>query len=78
MLTRVPGKTMPDAFSHDEIHELGLALEGQEALVCPRCAVPLDRRAVPPRRDVSYVRDRVWVVCPTCHRTAVLDRREGP
>lgn len=69
---------MPEAFTHDEIHGLGRALEAEQELRCPRCAVPLDRRAVPPRRDVSYVRDRVWVVCPTCHRTAVLDRREVP
>lgn len=37
----------------------------------------MDRREVPPRPDVSYVRDRVWVVCPRCHAAAVLDRREA-
>jgi len=69
---------MPHAFSHDETHALGRALLAGEPLACPRCVVPLDLRPVPPRPDVSYVRDRIWVNCPSCHRTAVLDRREGP
>lgn len=68
---------MPDAFSHDECHALARAVDEGLVPSCPRCAVPLDRRDVPPRPDVSYVRDRVWVICPSCHRTAVLDRREG-
>ena len=68
---------MPDAYTHEETHALGVAMGEGRPLECPRCAVPLDRRPVPPRRDVSYVRDRLWLVCPTCHRSAVLARREG-
>lgn len=56
---------------------LGRALREGRPLECPDCDVPLDRRPVPPRRDVSYVRDRVWLVCPRCASTVVLDRR-GP
>lgn len=67
---------MPDRFTPDEAHALGRAVEHGEPLSCPRCGVPLDRREVPPRRDVSYVRDRVWLVCPACHRSVVIDRRE--
>jgi hypothetical protein len=44
-------------------------------VVCPRCSVVMDRRRVPPRSDVSYVRDRVWLTCPSCRNTLVLDRR---
>jgi hypothetical protein len=36
----------------------------------------MDRRGVPPRAEVSYVRDRVWLVCRKCHRSAVFDRRQ--
>lgn len=67
---------MPESFTEQEGHALSRALDAGEALACPRCRVPLDRRAVPPRRDVSYVRDRLWLVCPVCHRTIVLDRRD--
>lgn len=58
---------------HLALHEA--FLEGRD-LRCPECGSELDRRAVPPRRDVSYVRERLWVSCPRCHRTTVLDRRE--
>ena len=46
-------------------------------VTCPRCDVAMDRRDIPPRSDVSYVRDRVWLTCPSCHATAVVDRRPG-
>lgn len=67
---------MPESFTHEEIHALAEGAGAGGVLDCPRCAVPLDRRSIPPRRDVSYVRDRLWLVCPACHRTAVVDLRE--
>ena len=42
---------------------------------CPRCAGALELRDVPPRPEVSYVRDRVWLVCGGCGASAVIDRR---
>lgn len=59
-----------------ERRSLGAALRAGQSLSCPRCETLLDRREVPPRKDVSYVRDRVWVNCPKCHTTAVLDRKQ--
>jgi hypothetical protein len=67
---------MAEGYSDEEVHRLGAARAAGRPLVCPRCDVALDRRAVPPRSDVSYVRDRLWLVCPRCHRTVVLDSRE--
>jgi ribosomal protein S27AE len=67
---------MQDGYTDDEIRLLGAALAEGSPPECPRCGATLDRRPVPPRRDVSYVRDRLWLVCPRCHRTVVLDRRE--
>jgi hypothetical protein len=69
---------MREPFSPGEARALAAALDAGRPLTCPRCATPLDRRPVPPRRDVSYVRDRLWLVCPSCHATGVLDRRETP
>ncbi len=66
---------MPEPYSHDDIRTLEASLAAALPLVCPRCGTPLDRREVPPRRDVSYVRERVWLVCPRCHRGVVLDLR---
>lgn len=67
---------MHELFSAQEARTLAAALEAGVAPACPRCSTPLDRRAIPPRRDVSYVRDRVWLVCPRCHASGVVDRRE--
>ncbi len=69
---------MTRPFPHQQTRALARALHAGEPLTCPECAVPLDRRPVPPRPDVSYVRDRVVVVCPSCHAAAVLDWRERP
>ena len=65
----------PDPFTHEQVHDLGRAVRAGERPRCPVCSVPLDETAVPPRGDVSYVRDSVWLVCPSCHRSAVVDRR---
>ena len=67
----------PERFDAEEEAELARAVRDEGSAACPRCGGPLDEWPIPPRTDVSYVRDRLWLVCPTCHRTAVLDRR-GP
>jgi len=65
----------PDTFTHPQVKELGRAVRRGVQATCPVCSIPLDEQSVPPREDVSYVRDRVWLVCPSCHRSAVVDRR---
>ena len=69
---------MPHSEPYEDAHHRALheAYMDGEALRCPECGSELDRRAVPPRKDVSYVRERLWVSCPRCHRSTVLDRRE--
>lgn len=52
--------------------EVGLA-RGLRA--CPRCGTALELRDVPSPPEVSYVRDRVWLVCGGCGASTVLDRR---
>jgi hypothetical protein len=66
----------PDRYSDEEHAVLRAAYLDGAALECPAGHGPLDRRPVPPRVDVSYVRERLWVSCPICHRSTVLDRRE--
>ncbi|NIP57441.1 MAG: hypothetical protein GWO00_05425 [Gemmatimonadetes bacterium] len=72
-----PDRAPPPGFTEDE--ERGLVSRiaaGEERPPCPRCGRELVRREVPPRAEVSYVRDRIWLVCAPCGRSAVLDRRE--
>lgn len=67
---------MSDGFGPDEKRELARRLAGEESAECPRCGAPLERRSVPPRPEVAYVRDRIWLVCGGCGASGVLDRRE--
>lgn len=61
-------------YSRRELAELRRAAGRGEPLVCPRCDVTLLVHPVPGRPAVAYVRDRVWYLCPSCDRSAVLDR----
>ena len=66
----------PEAFTPDQLTALAHEVRRGGRAVCPECGSAVDQRPVPPRSDVSYVRDRVWLVCPTCHRSGVIDRRD--
>ena len=65
---------MGTAFTPEERRALEAAL-GRGERGCPRCGGALDTQDVPPRREVSYVRHRVWLVCGACGGTAVVDRK---
>ncbi len=41
---------------------------------CPRCSTRLRITPVPPRSDVSYVRNRVLLECDSCGLKVALDR----
>jgi uncharacterized protein with PIN domain len=47
-------------------------------LRCPSCDVELASQRVEPARAVAYVRRRVLVICPSCHRSAGLDVKRTP
>jgi len=61
-------------YTEEQRRGLARAVQVGERPPCPACGAVLDRRDVPPRPDVSYVRDRVWLSCAACQRTVVVDR----
>lgn len=64
-------------YDRDEKAEILAALRrGEDGPACPACATTLVRRGVPPKEEVAYVRDRIWLLCPSCRRSAVFDRSE--
>lgn len=68
---------MGEAFTEDELDLLKHRVRDPDREgppTCPHCQSTLERREVPPRGDVSYVRERVWLLCGGCGRSAVLDR----
>jgi len=45
---------------------------------CPRCGGGLDQQSIPPRSDVSYVRDRLLFLCSRCGVRWTVDRPRPP
>lgn len=68
------------SYSAEQRRALARAVAEDQAVVCPVCQTPLAVRAVEPSKAVSYVRRRVWLLCPSCKRTAAVDApdRGGP
>lgn len=45
---------------------------------CPRCGVPMTRRAIGGGSfGLGYHRQRDWLLCPGCKRSAIFDVRRG-
>ena len=65
---------MYEPFEAKETERIRAALSGGSQVACPRCGGRLDRTDLPARNDVSYVRDRVWLICTPCGAGLVMDR----
>jgi uncharacterized protein with PIN domain len=66
---------MTGAFTAPERRDLEAALRDDRPLRCPHCDIELSAQSVDRSPEVSYVRHRIWVVCPACRRTASLDQK---
>lgn len=75
--TLTPPPPSARSYSASQRHALEADIRREEPATCPVCDVRMDIRSVPPRTDVSYVRDRVWLTCSSCGRSLVVDRRES-
>ena len=48
------------------------------AATCPRCEVAMTTRAIGGGSfGLGYARRREWLICPSCHRSALFDVRRG-
>jgi hypothetical protein len=52
---------------------LELAAARGEPLRCPVCDIALSEQPVAHPPEISYVRRRLWLLCPHCRRTASID-----
>ena len=66
---------MTSSYDAAQRRALEAALRAHEALQCPVCHVALTSHTVGRPAEVSYVRRRVFVICPQCKRSAGLDQR---
>jgi hypothetical protein len=65
---------MAEQFEPHEVERIRAAVIAGTDLSCPRCGGSFDRTNVPPRSDVPYVRDRLWLLCTGCGAGLVIDR----
>ncbi|TVP76114.1 MAG: hypothetical protein EA352_06540 [Gemmatimonadales bacterium] len=61
-------------YSREELAAIRAAFQTEAPVNCPRCLVELESNPVPRPTAVSYVRHRLWLLCPGCGRSAVVDR----
>lgn len=52
---------------------LARAVAQKEAVTCPACGARVTVNHVDPGPRISYVRQRVLVICSSCHRSAAID-----
>jgi hypothetical protein len=60
-------------FTAEDRRRLVAGLRAGREPSCPACGADLKRSPVQRPDGVSYVRHRVWLVCPACKRSAAVD-----
>lgn len=70
---------MSTGFTAEQRALLVNAAASGDPVPCPACGATMVRRPIEPSADVAYVRRRVWLICPSCKRSASVDvRAAGP
>jgi hypothetical protein len=65
-------------FTSDEERALRAATSAGEPPICPRCTIRMTERAIGGGSfGLGYHRERVWLLCPNCRRSALFDRKRG-
>jgi hypothetical protein len=61
-----------------EERALRAAVAAGEPPVCPRCVVPMTTRPIGGGSfGLGYHRNREWLLCPSCKRSAIFDTKRG-
>ena len=65
-------------YTADEERALRTAVQQGERPNCPRCGVPMTQRPIGGGSfGLGYHRQREWLLCPQCRRSAIFDVRRG-
>ena len=63
-------------YESDELERMRVACDGHVLPECPRCHVTMTRRSIGGGSfGLGYARQREWLICPRCRRSAVFDIR---
>ena len=77
---RRPAKPASEAarFAPEEEQQMRAAVQGGTLPECPRCHVRMTRRPIGGGSfGLGYHRQREWLLCPSCRRSAIFDVRRG-
>lgn len=65
-------------FTSEEERALRDTSVAGEAPLCPRCTVRMTHRAIGGGSfGLGYHRQREWLLCPSCKRSVMFDRKRG-
>lgn len=65
-------------YSTEELALIREQFSGATNAECPRCHVALTQRPIGGGSfGLGYARRREWLICPSCHRSAIFDVRRG-
>lgn len=61
-----------------EVDRIRRAYSGEQPPDCPRCGSRLTRRPIGGGSfGLGYARQREWLICPGCKRSALFDLKRG-
>jgi transposase-like protein len=65
-------------FTEDELRAMRTAFAAGTPVRCPRCDVTMTARAIGGGSfGLGYARQREWLLCPQCKRSAMFDVKRG-
>jgi hypothetical protein len=80
--TRAGGDLPPDKglaqYSASELQQIRDEFTSGEMPLCPRCSVAMSRREIGGGSfGLGYARQRDWLICGKCRRSAIFDIQRG-
>jgi hypothetical protein len=68
----------PAQFEATEQREIRAAVAAGQPAICPRDGATMTSRAIGGGSfGLGYARRREWLICPTCKRSLIFDRKRG-
>jgi transposase-like protein len=65
-------------YAPSELQQIRQELASGEMPKCPRCKVSMTRREIGGGSfGLGYARQRDWLICPKCRRSAIFDIHRG-
>lgn len=65
-------------YSNEELAQIREKFSDKTMPECPRCHILMTQRPIGGGSfGLGYARRREWLICPSCHRSAIFDVRRG-